>query len=270
MPSVELTEGRSHYQTLRVRSNASRTEIHSAFRRLVKIYHPDKNPHRIEWAEAKMRELIQAYRVVSDDTQRLLYDRLLGRRGEFQSFAERMAARHDDLAAQAKLVLHYLLEGEFDDAIDLHEQLMLRRATFCMGDHLDDRDYLDSLFLLGEAYEGRRQWHTAARFYWEAYEREKSGPKKRYFFEELRDRLRVLFSQRLIQGLSPEDALKHYRRALPLCIANRDAALIYKKMAALHTRLGQRLDAIEALDKARRLCPGMKAIEVMRKKIAGT
>ncbi len=259
----------THYGTLRVSRDASRNEIRTAFRRLVKIYHPDKNPRRIPWAEAKMRQLLEAYNILSDECQRLTYDRKLGAAVNAGSFAERMAKKQDDFRAQARLVLHYLLEGEFDTAVELHEQLTSRRATFDLSHHLDDRDYLDSLFLLGEAYESRKQWHTAARFYLAAYEIEKSGPHKRYFFDELKDRLRVLFSQRLVQGLAPEDALKNYERALGLCMANRDAALIYKKIATVHSRLGRRTEAVQALDKARNLCPGMKTIETLRKKIAG-
>lgn len=259
----------NHYQTLRVPHDASKSEIHVAFRRLVKVYHPDKNPDKTSWAEARMRELLEAYQIVSNEEKRGHYDRQLRARRSRINFAERMAKR-DDLRSKSKLVLHHLLEGEFEKGISLHEELLLKKATFSMSDHLDEEDYLDSLFLLGEAYESRREWRTAARYYWEAYELEKDGPRKRYFFDELQDRLRVLFSQRLIQGLSPEDALKNYRKAISVCSGSRDAALIYKKIAAIHYRLGDPGSAVKALDKARSLCPGMKAIESFRKKIAGT
>jgi tetratricopeptide (TPR) repeat protein len=223
----------------------------------------------VQWAEVKLRELLRAYEVLSDAKQRFAYDRKLRARSGGMSFVERMMRKRDDHTAQAKLILHFLLEGEFERAIDLHESLLLRYATFSMAEHLDDRDYLDSLFLLGEAYEGREQWRTAARFYWEAYELEQSGPHKRYFFEELKDRLRIIFSQRLIRGLSPEDALKNYRRALALGIGNRDAALIYQKIAAIQSRLGRPDEAVKALNKAQNLCPGMKTIDLLKIKIAG-
>ena len=260
---------RSHYETLRVARTASRSQIQAAFRRLVKVYHPDKNPRRVPWAEAKMCEVLEAYELLSDERRRMVYDRQLRTRRTGPSFAERMRRKTDDLRAQSKLVLHYLLEGEFDLAIDLHERLAFRQVTFSLSHHLDERDYLDSLFLLGEAYEARRQWHTAVRFYREAYELERTGPRKRYFFEELKDRLRVLLSQRLVRGLAPEQTLRNYRRALALGIGKRDAALIYKKIAGIQNRLGQRDEAMKALDKAKQLCPGMKTIDDMRQKIAG-
>ncbi len=259
----------NHYQTLRVDQNASQEEIRTAFRGLVKIYHPDRNPRRVAWAEARMCQLLEAYRVVSDAGQRATYDQRFRRSSVGATFARRMAKKKEDLGAQSKLVLHYLLQDEPERAIELHEKLTLRRVTFSLEHHLDDRDYLDSLFLLGEAYEGRKQWRTALKFYWKAYEREKNGPRKRYFFDELKDRLRVLFSQRLVRGLRPEDVLKNYRRALGVCGENRDAALIYKKIASVQSQLGRPAEAVKALDKAKELCPGMKAIDAMREKIAG-
>jgi tetratricopeptide (TPR) repeat protein len=216
-----------------------------------------------------MRKLLDAYETVSDDGRRASYDRYVAARRASMSFAERMAQKKDDLGAQAKLILHHLLEGNFDAAIELRERLSQRRPSFDLAQHLDDCDYLDSLFLLGEAYETRRMWRTALRFYWEAYESEKDEPRKRYFFDELKDRLRVLFSQRLVRGLAPEDALKNYRRALGMCVNSRDAALIYKKIAALHSRLGQPGSAVEALDKAKELCPGMKTLDSLKASIAG-
>jgi curved DNA-binding protein CbpA len=259
----------NHYQTLRVRQDASKEQIQASFRRLVKVYHPDKNPGRTSWAKDRMVRLLQAYEVLSDDRERYAYDRRLSMNRPRMSFADRMKSKPWDLGAQSKLILHYLLEGKSGAAVQLHEKLLLRRATFSLANHLDERDYLDSLFLLGEAYEERRQWRTALRFYWEAYQHEQVGPRKRYFFEELKDRLRVLFSQRLVRGLSPEDALKNYRRALALGIDNREAAIVYKKIAAVQKQLGRRDEAVRALDKAKTLCPGMKNIDTLREKIAG-
>lgn len=269
MLEVQTRQRKNHYDTLSVPRNASKREIQTSFRRLVKIYHPDKNPDRTEWAETRMRELLQAYETVSDDQSRLSYDREMRSAEARASFAERMAKKKDDPAAQSRLVLHYLLQGRFEEALDLHERLRSRRPTFNLASHLDERDYRDTLFLLGEAYESRRQWRTAVRFYQEAYEREKSGPRMRYYFDEVRDRLRILLSQRLVRGLPPEDAIKTYQRALELDIGKRESALIYKKIASLEDRLGRRQEAVKALDKAKNLCPGMRAIETMRKRIAG-
>jgi len=70
----------SHYDTLGVEPSASGWQIRSAFHRLAKLYHPDKNPHRPQWAEARMRQLLEAYHTVSDKERRIAYDRGLERR----------------------------------------------------------------------------------------------------------------------------------------------------------------------------------------------
>jgi tetratricopeptide (TPR) repeat protein len=268
--SVRVSTESSHYETLRVAPSASSEEIRASFRRLVKVYHPDRNPGRVTWAEARMREILEAYQILSDSRRRALYDHALRAHRRGPPFTARMSRRKHDLGAQSKLVFHHLLKGEFDDAVELYETLLMRRVTFSLANHLEERDYLDSLFLLGEAYENRRQWRTALRYYREAYELERVGPRKRYFFDELKDRLRVLYSQRLVRGLSPEDVLRNYRRALALGIGKRDAAIIYKKIASLQNQLGHQDEAVEALNKAKNLCPGMKSIDNLRQKIAGT
>ncbi len=65
-------EKRDYYEVLGVDKNASSDEIKSAFRRLAKKYHPDvsKEPD----AEAKFKEVQEAYAVLSDETKRKQYD----------------------------------------------------------------------------------------------------------------------------------------------------------------------------------------------------
>jgi len=63
------------YEILGVARNATKDEIKSAFRKKAIQYHPDKNPDKREWAEAKFKELAEAYEILSDDRKRSLYDR---------------------------------------------------------------------------------------------------------------------------------------------------------------------------------------------------
>jgi DnaJ-class molecular chaperone len=62
------------YEILGVSRNASPTEIKSAFRRLVKRYHPDLTPG-VEGV--KFRKIVEAFRTVSDPRKRKAYDKRL-------------------------------------------------------------------------------------------------------------------------------------------------------------------------------------------------
>jgi DnaJ-class molecular chaperone len=61
------------YQTLGVPRNADDKEIKAAYRRLARKYHPDVNPGD-KVAEAKFKELSEAYEVLGDSEKKKLYD----------------------------------------------------------------------------------------------------------------------------------------------------------------------------------------------------
>lgn len=63
-----------YYELLGVPRGADEKEIKSAYRRLARKYHPDVNPND-KAAEAKFKELSQAYEVLGDPEKRKLYDR---------------------------------------------------------------------------------------------------------------------------------------------------------------------------------------------------
>ena len=62
------------YKVLGVSSNASEKELHQAFHRLAREWHPDKNLHRQAEANEKMKELTRAHRVLTDKREREHYD----------------------------------------------------------------------------------------------------------------------------------------------------------------------------------------------------
>ena len=67
---------KDYYGILGVNADASAEDIKKAFRRLALQYHPDRNPENIGEAEAKFKEINEAYEVLSDDEKRWRYNSL--------------------------------------------------------------------------------------------------------------------------------------------------------------------------------------------------
>lgn len=65
---------KDYYQTLGVDKKASADDLKKAYRKLAMQYHPDKNPGD-KSAEAKFKDINEAYDTLKDDQKRAAYDR---------------------------------------------------------------------------------------------------------------------------------------------------------------------------------------------------
>ncbi|PIR61648.1 MAG: hypothetical protein COY81_04095 [Candidatus Pacebacteria bacterium CG_4_10_14_0_8_um_filter_43_12] len=69
-----MTTKRDYYEILGLTKSAAEAEIKSAYRKMALKWHPDKNPNNKAEAEAKFKEINEAYQVLSNPEKRRNYD----------------------------------------------------------------------------------------------------------------------------------------------------------------------------------------------------
>lgn len=97
-----MAASRDFYQVLTVRRDATPQQIKAAFRKKAMRYHPDHNPGKEEWANRKLKVIIEAYEVLSDSASRSAYDRRLA---QAEVMAVRNTAEH-----RAKPASQYMVD----------------------------------------------------------------------------------------------------------------------------------------------------------------
>ncbi len=138
------TNKRDYYETLGVENSANADELRRAFRNLAKQYHPDVN--KDPDAEAKFKEINEAYAVLSDEERRAAYDRYghAGLKGipldfEFpfgdifgEFFGFGMGSRRRRRAPRRGADLRYDLSLEFEEAVfGVEKEIEFSRTDFC-------------------------------------------------------------------------------------------------------------------------------------------
>ncbi|KZV31643.1 DNAJ heat shock family protein [Dorcoceras hygrometricum] len=66
--------GMDYYNILKVGKGATEDDLKKSYRRLAMKWHPDKNPNNKKEAEAKFKQISEAYEVLSDPQKRQIYD----------------------------------------------------------------------------------------------------------------------------------------------------------------------------------------------------
>ncbi|WP_336787032.1 molecular chaperone DnaJ [Paenibacillus sp. MMO-177] len=146
-----MADKRDYYEVLGVGKSASGDEIKKAYRQLARKYHPDVNKEAD--AEAKFKEVKEAYDVLSDDGQRARYDQFghvdpnqgmggaggFSGNGDFGGFGDIFdmffgggGGRRDPNAPQRGNDLQYSMTIEFKEAVFGKEtEITIPRTESC-------------------------------------------------------------------------------------------------------------------------------------------
>nr|PZN28627.1 MAG: molecular chaperone DnaJ [Chloroflexota bacterium] len=142
-----MSTKRDYYEVLGVQRGASQDEIKKAFRRLARQYHPDVN--KDPGAEAKFKEINEAYEVLSDPDKRAMYDRFghMGPTGGpgydpfggadpfgsiFEAFFGGQPGRGAHRGPQRGADLRYTLTITFEEAVfGTEKEIEFRRLETC-------------------------------------------------------------------------------------------------------------------------------------------
>lgn len=254
---IEDTRPINYYAVLQVKEGAGSEEIKRSFRRLVKEYHPDRNGNQ-PWAADKVKLVIQAYKTLSDDSNRKLYDRLLNLR---KSGAGTASGRpHSNVHAQARNVLLDLLDGKGVPALVNYERLSKTVQGFHLLNYFTFKDYIDCIFLLAEEYERQRKHASALELYEEAYDQLQQKARKQYLFDEIKDRIQRIYCRVLARRVSPKEAIFYYEKALELDLGRAERAFVHKKIAECHFKQGDLYSASGHLNLALSLKPNLRGV----------
>lgn len=143
-----MANKRDYYEVLGVGKDASAEDIKKSYRKLARQYHPDVN--KADDAEAKFKEVKEAYDVLSDDSKRATYDRYghvdpnqgfgggaggadFGGFGDiFDMFFGGGGGRRDPNAPQRGNDLQYTMTIEFKEAVFGKEaEITIPRTESC-------------------------------------------------------------------------------------------------------------------------------------------
>ncbi len=253
----------NYYEVLAVGSKANAEEIKQSFRSLVKKYHPDRNGSNKEWAETKVKLILQAYRTLTNSTQRMFYDRLLQNHLSRQHicFKKDIYKEPFDYRYRARAILFDLVNRNVKNALENYDRLKNDCSEpdplICMTLN----EYIDCKFLLAEEYERQEKYQKAIEFYEQIYSKKDFTATRRYLFDEIKDRIRNIYCHQLARTSLPQEAINYYKMVLKLTLSRHEMAFIYKKIAECYLHMNDYATASRYLNIALALKPQLKGIK---------
>ena len=265
-----------YYQILEIGRDATAREIKSAYRKLAKRYHPDKNPEQTAFAEKMFREVCNAYNTLHDMQQKSDYDRTLQTIERQQkangAYFDRLRRLNQNYA-KLELLLHALLHQNYETGISMYEQLRHHfqeiGKEWRIDDFLSYEESRDCEFLIAEAYqqlgfsngnqssaiEKHRKIEQAMLLYESLLSSEAKRPCFKHFIQEIKERLKFIYLYHFsIEGYDQTCHIPLTKiRALKL--PKRETAWMYKKIAEFYVEIDRFPEARTVLKMAFELQP---------------
>ncbi len=266
----------NYYEILGIDPGSSEVEIKKSFRRRAKQLHPDLRASAATHADTDdadegMRELLKAYEVLSDPQKKSDYDRCLAvYQTRFKvkfNYREFLQKRTDDLYSQSRLLLHDLLNSEYEEALSLYEHLERTVANFRLDRYLSHEDTMDCLFLLAEAFESRGDYIKSCRLYKQIFIRESQRPYFHHFIDEVIERLRNLTCFKMVNILPSELAIRYIEELIEFNFSRKDNAFFYKKIAEIYCNMENKKLANHYLRKGLELDRKLSGVKKLKEKI---
>ena len=110
---------KNYYKILNVNKGASKQEIKSAYRKLIKFWHPDVNSN--PQAHNKIVEINEAYEILYDDNKRATYDRL------YQFYFESSQSKRDETSYEYKEQRDYTHTSESGRKVNINIEIDLEK-----------------------------------------------------------------------------------------------------------------------------------------------
>jgi tetratricopeptide (TPR) repeat protein len=251
----------NYYRILSIGRHASRRDIRASFRKLAKKFHPDTSTLDPETAAVRMRVLLEAYRILSDNDKRTAYNLRFKSRLEkpTASYRETLRERADDPYAQALLIFYDLLNGKGESAVFNYERMREGNGgSFELLPLLGFADYLDCIFLLAEEYQKQARFEQAVRYYAEALQEDRKWNYLRRLRPEIKQRIRNIYCRHLARQAEPQEAIGYYFKLLKeYDFPKKERAFFHKKTAEAYCDLDDIPSARRHLDRAFRLKPNL-------------
>ena len=254
----------NYYSLLGIAVTASTQDIKKAFREKAKYLHPDIAG---DSNAGKMRKLLTAYEVLSDQNRRFEYDRAYSRFSEKYHFDYRTFLREqeDDPESQAKLIFYELLHLEEDAAISVWESQ--GAIEFPLEKYLDREDWMDCTYMLAEELDKRGRYYEAFIMLIHLIKEEERRPYFRHFADEVKLLLKELVRLRLRSAVDTETYVSCLETLLGLGFSPRDEARWMRSLAEALIRLGETSYAARIFREALKLDPGLPNVILLRKKL---